>query len=81
MTELRFYSRPDCHLCEIAWELLRPVVPDTKVRHIDIESHIDLVSRYGWRVPVLHRSDNAQELDWPFTAEDVRAFLMPETTK
>ena len=34
-----------------------------------------LEARYGIRVPVLHRSDTGDELDWPFSAERVTAWL------
>ena len=32
---------------------------------------------HGIRVPVLHRSDNGEELDWPFSVDAVAAFLQP----
>jgi hypothetical protein len=34
-----------------------------------------LVQRYGTRVPVLRDDRDGRELDWPFDAAAVRAFL------
>jgi hypothetical protein len=34
-----------------------------------------LFERYGLTIPVLRRCDNGAELNWPFDAEQVVAFL------
>lgn len=42
---------------------------------IDIAEDHDLLQRYGLKIPVLQRRDNAAELCWPFSAPDILAFL------
>ncbi len=67
------YTRPDCHLCELVHPMLEaggiPWYP------VDIESDLELSKKYGIRIPVLYRKDTNSELFWPFTAEDVNAFV------
>jgi glutaredoxin len=52
---ITMYTRQGCHLCDEAWSLLQVV----RTRHpfrleaIDVDSHADLVAKYGDRVPVL----------------------------
>ena len=71
---LRLFQRDDCPLCDEAYELLAVTgVPDFEPVWIDGEA--DLEARYGARVPVLHRSEDGAELDWPFTVSSLRAFL------
>jgi hypothetical protein len=42
---------------------------------VDISESEELVEQYGERIPVLRMEPEGKELDWPFTAEDVIAFL------
>ena len=75
MAELIFYSNPGCHLCEQANELLRGRTGGFTLRTVEIEGDLALVYRYGVRIPVLRRSDTGLELDWPFDAAALEAFL------
>ena len=70
--ELVLFSRPDCHLCDVAAELLE--AENLRWKKHDIETDIDLISRYGTRIPVLFRADTGEELGWPFTAHQARRF-------
>lgn len=45
------------------------------VELIDITDPHDLTEAYGLRIPVLRRVDTGAELDWPFDADQVVAFL------
>ncbi|MNL84653.1 hypothetical protein D3C87_2126890 [compost metagenome] len=45
------------------------------VELVDIAENEDWVEDYGLRIPVLRRLDNGAELDWPFDADQVVAFL------
>jgi hypothetical protein len=74
---LIFYTTSDCHLCELAEELMTqtPIDPPVPVDVVDIAQSEALVARYGNRIPVLRRADNDTELDWPFTQEQVLTFL------
>lgn len=71
--ELVLFSRPDCHLCDVAAGLIEAerLVFEKK----NIETDIELISRYGTRIPVLIRTDTRAELGWPFSAPDLRRFL------
>ena len=69
------YGTSACHLCEIAAALLDNAgVP---YRHVDISESDDLFERYGVTIPVLRREDG-EELNWPFDAQALGAFLAVE---
>jgi len=71
---LILYQRDDCHLCDLALEVLAQArAPEFDSVFIDGDA--DLERRYGERVPVLRDSDAARELDWPFDAAGVTAWL------
>lgn len=69
---LILYGTSACHLCEIAEEMLqrRGVVFSV----VDIADSDELFERYGIIIPVLQRDDGG-ELNWPFSEEDLLAFL------
>jgi hypothetical protein len=70
---LTLYQRDDCHLCDLALEVLaRARVPDFDSVFIDDDAELE--ARYGERVPVL-RTDDGRELGWPFETAAVRALL------
>lgn len=73
---LILYQRDDCHLCDLALDVLAQArVPEFESVFIDEDEALE--ARYGTRVPVLHRSDSGAELDWPFDVGRVAAFLPP----
>lgn len=72
--DLILFQRDDCHLCDLALEVLAAVgTPDFASVFIDADAALE--QRYGLRVPVLHDAAGERELDWPFNADAVRAFL------
>lgn len=72
---LTLILRDDCALCDEAWEILHAAgVRDFESRYIDGDAVLD--QRYGSRIPVL-RDGSGRELDWPFTAAELRAWLAP----
>lgn len=75
--ELLFYTTAQCHLCELAEALLvsTPMHQPIPVDVVDIAQSEQLVARYGTRIPVLRRSDSGNELDWPFTQDQLLTFL------
>ncbi|WP_277372070.1 glutaredoxin family protein [Pseudomonas sp. AA-38] len=74
--ECQLFGTLGCHLCEVAEALLMPFVEHgLLVELIDIAEDEAMVERYGLRIPVLRREDTGAELDWPFDAEQVVAFL------
>jgi hypothetical protein len=71
---LILYQRDDCHLCDLALEVLaRARVPE--FRSVFIDDDAELERRYGERVPVLRDDESARELDWPFDARAVAGWL------
>lgn len=68
---LTLYTSPGCHLCEQAEEILDYV--GVSFSAIDISSDVNLVRKYGVRIPVVQRADGA-ELGWPFDSLDVERF-------
>jgi len=61
-----------CHFCEEALTLINGVPGLGDVETRDISGDLELISRYGYRIPVLVR-DNGAELGWPFSRSDVEA--------
>lgn len=43
--------------------------------YIDIASADDKFDRYALRIPVLRRTDNGAELNWPFDIVAVQEFI------
>jgi len=87
MIDLFFYTTLGCHLCEQAEVLILQSLDQTQYsfNKIDILEHTDeqgeqqsedaLFEQYGIRIPVLKRSDNQQELNWPFDENHLQLFL------
>ena len=72
--DLILYQRDDCHLCDLALDVLAHArIPEFESVFIDDDDALE--ARYGTRVPVLHCSDTGAELDWPFDTDQVVAFL------
>ena len=71
--ELLLYGRPACHLCLEAVDLLN----ELHVSHtpLDIDEMAEWGVRYGLRIPVLRCAQTGAELDWPFDAAQVLAWL------
>jgi glutaredoxin len=55
MTTVTLYTKPDCHLCDVANEVLEEVREDFAfdIEHIDISQDRSLRKRYGVRIPVV----------------------------
>lgn len=71
---LILFQRDDCHLCDLALEVLAEVrAPDFESVFIDEETALE--QRYGYRVPVLRQTDSGREIDWPFDAATLAAWL------
>ena len=75
---LILYQRDECPLCDQALAVLAAAhAPDFESVWIDDDAELE--RRYGARVPVLRDKEGARELDWPFEADAVRAFLRAST--
>ena len=74
---LTLYSTSACHLCEQAIRLLKSIseLAEITVVITDISDSVELVERYGIRIPVLAVESQDSELAWPFNSADVKHFL------
>jgi hypothetical protein len=72
---LTLYSRPDCHLCELMLRELQGLLRGrAELRRVDISHDLDLIERYGLRIPVLACGD--EEISgYPLDAAAVERFL------
>ena len=74
LRRLQLFQRDHCTLCDHAIALLASArLPEFDTVWIDGDEVLE--SRYGARVPVLRDNAAGRELDWPFDAAEVRAFL------
>jgi len=76
LPECQLFGTLGCHLCEVAEAVLMPFVEHgLLVELVDIGDSEAQVEQYGLRIPVLRRDDSGAELNWPFDADQVAAFL------
>ena len=74
--ECQLFGTLGCHLCEVAESVLLPFVEHgLLVELLDIVEREEWVDQYALSIPVLRRTDNGAELNWPFEAEQVVSFL------
>lgn len=74
---LILYSTSACHLCEIAEQMIEALAQSGEsitLEKVDISDSDRLFERYGVKIPVLARPDG-RELDWPFDAAELAAFV------
>lgn len=65
MTQLLFFSRPDCPLCDAAEAMAAAVGIEYDYR--DISGDLELLTRYHTRIPVFRHPETGQELGAPIT--------------
>jgi hypothetical protein len=74
MTTLVLFQRDDCHLCDLALDVLAQArIPDFDSIFIDGDEALE--ARYGERVPVLRDDATGSELAWPFALEQLRDWM------
>jgi glutaredoxin len=69
-SQLVLYTRPGCHLCDLAAAMLDR--QGLAWRPVDIEGDTSLLERYGSSVPVIRCPDTGDELFFPFDEEGIR---------
>ena len=72
---LTLYVTRGCHLCEDALAVLADAGLGDVVQTVEIGYDEALAERYGERIPVLRLPATGGELDWPFTAAEVRVLV------
>ncbi len=70
---LILYSRPGCHLCDLATAMLDRL--GVIWREVNIETDAQLEARYGLEVPVLYCERTKKKLFFPFGEEQLSRFL------
>jgi hypothetical protein len=67
------YSAPECHLCDLAAEILSTLSRDLTFRweRVNIETDPELLRRFRYEIPVIEIEGGAV-LRWPTTRERVR---------
>ena len=80
MQKVTFYTKLNCHLCDEAYLMLINVAYDIPLE-IDVfdvtRTKSGSESSYTDRIPVIASAGADNELFWPFTSDDVRAYLKP----
>ncbi|HEY9540525.1 MAG TPA: glutaredoxin family protein [Luteimonas sp.] len=71
---LQLIQRDDCPLCDQALAVLA-AARAPELESVWIDDVDELEAAYGMRVPVLRDTVTGAELDWPFDADRVRAWL------
>lgn len=71
--DLILYSRPGCHLCEQAADLLDGKGVDW--REVNIDEDRELEQEYGLIIPVVYSERAKKKLFYPFGAEQLGRFL------
>lgn len=71
MSRFILFQRDDCHLCDLALEVLAGAsFPEFESVFVDDDPALE--AAYGHRVPVLRDARSGAELDWPFDGYAVR---------
>lgn len=70
------FTGPECHLCQLAIDEIEAFAqPSLNVTKLNIREDASLYHLYAMRIPVLKRDDTAQELNWPFSRNDIEHFI------
>ena len=76
----QLFTTLGCHLCEEAHELLLSLAAqgmDLRIELVEIVDSAELMDRYAITIPVIKVED--KEICWPFSIDELRAFLENET--
>lgn len=77
MKTVVLYSTLGCHLCEQAKALILPLLDRTgfQLEEKDIGDSDELMKQYQLTIPVVRKTATGEELNWPFDADQLEAFL------
>lgn len=75
--EILLYTTAGCHLCEQAEVMLHSIAELNGLswRPVDIADDAALVERFGVRIPVIQVAGATADLGWPFSPEQLVAYL------
>ena len=76
MTEVVLYSRPGCHLCEVARDVIEQVRAEVPfdLLEVDVGSQDALEREYGIRIPVVV-IDGTEAFEYEVDASVLRSLL------
>ena len=78
MKQVKFYTKLNCSACDTAYQMLVIValyIP-LEIDILDItHPHNGLEAAYAELIPVIAVTDLKQELVWPFSLDDIKAYL------
>jgi len=77
MSRLLLYYTEHCHLCDEAEALLQAAGLGDGYTKVEIADDPGLLALYEILIPVLKRTDNEEELKWPFGQGELARFLAP----
>ncbi len=72
---MRFFERPNCHLCHDAWLVLESLGAVGGVERVDVDRDPVLAADYGLRIPVLVDAQGRVLAEGIFDAADLRRRL------
>ncbi len=75
--KLHLYTTLGCHLCELAEDLLRPIILNShyELSLVEISERDELMEKYALRIPVIALAATDEELAWPFDQYQLRTLL------
>jgi glutaredoxin len=76
MPTVTLFTKPDCHLCDIAHEVLEEVREDFAfdIERVDISGDRELRKRYGVRIPVV-AVDGVEHFEHRVDERELRSIL------
>ncbi|MCW8194075.1 glutaredoxin family protein [Proteobacteria bacterium 005FR1] len=77
MKKVFLYSTLGCHLCEHAKAMIAPVAAASgyELEEVEISDSEDLLERYKLTIPVARNAATDEEINWPFSQEQVARLL------
>ena len=74
--KITLISGPDCHLCDQAKQMLKPLLEEKNIQLsvLNVKQDQALFEQYGLRIPVVILEDGSEK-GWPFTAAQIDRML------
>ena len=75
--EYILYGTSGCHLCDEAETIISTALKNQNIIYMkqDIVEDDNLLNQYCLTIPVFKCHTTQQELNWPFSVEEIKAFI------
>ena len=75
--EYILYGTSGCHLCDEAETIISTALKNQNITYMnqDIVENDNLLNQYCLTIPVFKCHTTQQELNWPFSVEEIKAFI------